>query len=591
VWGAVRRIARRARAEPVVDGADSSARTYAEWIARFDTPDAEMRRAIDAELAALTDPAPISLVMPVFDPPEDLLRAALESVCAQWYGQWQLCAVDDGSTMPWVARVLDEFARRDGRITVITHRQNRHISAATNAGVAAATGRYVGVVDHDDLLAPHALAMLALAMAAKPDAGLVYTDEDHLDEDGSRRDPYCKPDFDPVLLLAQNYLAHLCVVRRDLVEAVGGYREGFEGSQDWDMALRVVERLRPEQVVHVPRVLYHWRAHAGSTASDTSVKGYAIDAGRRAVADHLRRIGVAASVRTTEPTGFTRLVWDGEAGSSSPTVCVVMPAMTGELLQRAVDSVLARTTYSPFTLTVVVPPDGPSAVAEFLEQRTGQLTVLAADADANADGDAVVARRAALFAAGAAATDADVVCFVHDDVEVGTDRWLDELVGLLGLPGVGAVGAKLSGPDGTVRHFGYRMGLQGEVFEPMVGRDRLDGGYFGRALLVGSVVAASSAGLAVRRAAYLAAGGHRAGDASSDAAADVDLCRRIGGAGWRCAVTPYAELVHHACDPQEPGAVAANGWRGEDPTWNPNLVADGNGDLAWPPRIERAVHV
>jgi glycosyltransferase involved in cell wall biosynthesis len=579
----MRRITRR----EAVDGAEPPTPTYAEWIARFDTPDADTRQAVETELAALPDPAPISLVMPVFDPPEDLLRAALDSVCAQWYGRWQLCAVDDGSTRPWVQRVLEEYACRDGRITVITHRQNRHISAATNAGVAAATGRYVGVVDHDDLLAPHALALVALAVATKPDAGLVYTDDDHLDEDGSRRDPYCKPDFDPVLLLGQNYVAHLCVVRRDLVDAVGGYREGYEGSQDWDMVLRVMERLRPEQVVHIPRVLYHWRAHPGSTASDTSVKGYAIDAGRRAVADHLRRLGVAASARTTEPTGFTRIVW-GEIGATpNPTVSVVMAAMSGESLRRAVDSVLARTTYPAVGLTVVVPADDPRSVDEFLEQRTEQLTVLAAEAA----GDSVAARRAALFVVGAAATASDVVCFVHDDIEVHTDRWIEELVGVLGLPGVGAVGAKLSTSDGAVQHFGYRMGPQGEVYEPMVGRDRLDAGYFGRALLVGSVMAASSAGLAVRREAYVAAGGHRAAGATTDAAVDVDLCRRIGGAGWRCALTPYAELVHHGCAPLASGAGVASGWHGEDPTWNPNLVAGGNGEMAWPPRVARVVHV
>jgi GT2 family glycosyltransferase len=513
--------------------------------------------------------------MPVYDTPEVLLRKAFDSVLAQWYGHWELCAVDDGSTAPWVPGVLEEYSRRDSRVTVVTHPHNRHIAAASNSGLAATNGSFVAALDHDDELAPQALAFVALTIGAHPDAGLLYSDEDHLDEDGTRRDPYFKPDFDPVLLLAQNYVAHLCVMRREVVDAVGGYREGFDGSQDWDLVLRVVERLRPEQIVHVPRVLYHWRAHQGSTARDTSTKDYAIDAGRRSVAEHLRRIGVEASVRTTAPTGFTRVTWEAE----SPTVSVVMPAITGDSLIQSVDGVLARTRRRDVELQVVLCGEEAPVVRDFLDQHRGQLSVLLVDG-----GDEPRAsRRARMFAAGASASEADVVCFLHDDVEVLADGWLDELTGLLGVPGVGAVGAKLLAPGGSVRHFGYRLAPSGEVVEPLVGRDRLDAGYFGRAGLIGSSVAVSGAAMAVRRDVYAQVGGHRAHD--SDALVDVDLCLRIRDAGWRCAVNPYAELVHHECDsPPDPAAIVA-GWHGEDPTWNPNLSAAGNGELAWPPRI------
>jgi GT2 family glycosyltransferase len=188
-----------------------------------------------------------------------------------------------------------------------------------------------------------------------------------------------------------------------------------------------------------------------------------------------------------------------------------------------------------------------------------------------------------MFGAGVAASDADIACFLHDDVEVLGDHWLDEMVGLLGVPGVGAVGAKLLTSAGTVMQFGYRMGPSGEVLEPLVGRDRLDDGYFGRARLVGSVVAASGAAMAVRRGVYDEVGGH--GTFDSDALVDIDLCLRIREAGWRCAVTPYAELVHHGFDPLRGGSAVIADWHGEDPTWNPNLSADGTGELAWPPRI------
>ena len=382
-WATRRGRATRAAGDVGGDGTaggqDPPNPTYADWVARYDTPDDAARRAVESQLAKLADQPTISVVVPVFDTPEVLLHAALDSVVRQWYSRWELCIVDDGSTASWVSAVLDEYGHLDQRIRVITHGRNRHISAASNSGVEHTTGQFVAVLDHDDLLAPHALAEVVLALAAHPDAGLVYSDEDHLDQAGHRRDPYFKPDFDPVLLLAQNYVAHLCVVRRDVVEAISGFREGFEGSQDWDLVLRAVERLRPEQVVHIPRVLYHWRAHAGSTANQTSQKAYAIEAGRRSVADHLRRIGVAGAVRTTSPTGFTRVLWDATA--SPRRVSIVMAAVTGDPLMRAVDSVLARTTWPDSRLLVVLGGDEPPEVVRFLDQHRGHLDIVSAPVD------------------------------------------------------------------------------------------------------------------------------------------------------------------------------------------------------------------
>jgi GT2 family glycosyltransferase len=256
-----------------------------------------------------------------------------------------------------------------------------------------------------------------------------------------------------------------------------------------------------------------------------------------------------------------------------------MPAISGDSLIRAVDGVLNRTAGRDVELRVVVSGDESPAVRGFLGRHPEELSVTVVGGVAGPP----AARRARMFAAGAATSEADVVCFLHDDIEVRIDRWLDELAGLLGVPGVGAVGAKLLAPGGAVRHFGYRLAPSGEVVEPLVGRDRLDGGYFGRAGLVGSVVAASGAAMAVRRDVYTQVGGHRA--LETDTLVDVDLCLRIREAGWRCAVNPYAELVHHECDPPPARGATVDGWRGEDPTWNPNLSAAGNGELAWPPRI------
>lgn len=561
--------------------------TYAEWVARFDTPDAAEQAEVAGAVGALADPPTVSVLMPVFDPPEPLLRAAVESVRSQWYPHWELCLVDDGSTQPWVAPLLADWARRDPRVRVDALGANRHIAAASNAALALGTGAFVAPVDHDDVLAPDALARAALALAARPGAALCYSDEDHLDEGGARCDPYFKPDYDPLLLLGQNYLAHLCLLRRDLVDAVGGFREGLEGSQDWDLVLRVAEKLAPEQVVHVPRVLYHWRAHPGSTAWSGGAKSYAVEAGRRAVAEHLGRAGLAASVRAVPPTGFTRVHW--ALPSPAPTVSVIVASVTGEPLRRAVDSVLQRTTYPSVDVTVVVCGAVDEEVDRYLSERRGLVRVVEVPADAGClPGDGLPPsppERAVMVAAGVDEAEGEVLCFLHDDTEVVTDRWLEELVGPLAVPGVGLVGGKLLAPDGSVRHFGYRVGPDGTVLQPYRGLHRLDPGSFGRAGLLQSVTAASGAALVVRRPAFASVGGYAPVAEGDDTAADVDLCRRLRAAGWRVAVTPHAELLHHECDPGGGRPVVMAGWGGAaDPAGNPNAALDGSGAPAWPPR-------
>ncbi len=286
--GTLRRLYGRLRGREVATGpapppvpaavnpADGS---YETWIEMFDALDDEGRRRIESHLQALPERPRISVLMPVYNPPVDLLQAAIESVREQIYPDWELCIADDCSTDAAVERVLDDYAATDPRIVVVHRTENGHISAASNSALALASGRWVALLDHDDLLAPHALALVAVALAEHPDAAMVYSDEDKIDEAGQRRDPFFKPDFDPLLLTGQNFVSHLSAFRKDLVDHAGGYREGYEGSQDWDLTLRVSELVSASQVVHIPHVLYHWRVHASSTAALVSAKPYAVDAG------------------------------------------------------------------------------------------------------------------------------------------------------------------------------------------------------------------------------------------------------------------------------------------------------------------------
>jgi hypothetical protein len=283
---------------------------------------AQMERAVASSSSPATDSAAelprFSVLMPVYNPPLDFWDQAIESLRAQWYPHWELCVADDASTDPRVRERLHAWAEREPRIRWVTLAKNGHISAASNAALELATGSWVALFDQDDLLPPQALWRVVQAITAHPDAGLLYSDEDKVDEAGQRFGPYFKPAFDLDLLRGQNMISHLGVYRRSLLQEVGGFRVGYEGSQDHDLALRCIERLKPSQVVHIPRVLYHWRVHQHSTASGQAAKPYALDAGLRAVQDHLQRCGVRARVQPHPAIPHHVVVHDASASIDQP---------------------------------------------------------------------------------------------------------------------------------------------------------------------------------------------------------------------------------------------------------------------------------
>jgi GT2 family glycosyltransferase len=562
---------------------------YQTWVECYDTIDEGARAIIRRRLAGLKDPPLVSVILPVFNPPEIYLREAIDSIRGQLYENWQLCVADDASTAAWVPKVLAEYAAEDPRVIVERRSANGHISASSNTAIGLATGEWIALFDHDDIMAEHALALAVLALAEHPDAALLYSDEDHIDDDGQRDHAYFKPDFDPVLLLGQNYFSHLCMLRRDLVEAVGGYRVGYEGSQDWDLVLRATEQIRPDQVVHVPHVLYHWRAHPGSTASSLSAKPYAAAAAQRSVTDHLERAGQLGSVLTIGGSSFNRVQWS--IPDTPPAVSVVVLARNALRMIRCIDSIMIRSTYPDIELVVVDDGDRRPPLRQFLLERS-DLTVVREYGDVS---DSALRNAAARAARG------EVLCFVHDDVEVITDRWLEEMVGLLLQPGIGATGAKLLYPDGSVQHSGVVAGIGGTTGNVHRLIDRLEPGYFGRAMLAQCYSAVSWACMTVRREAFEQVGGFDEAHLSG-AFGDVDFCFRLGEAGWRVGWTPHAELIHHESVDFARESHGENAVRfardirylhtrwgrllGADPAYNPNLsLAHEVFSLAWPPRV------
>ncbi len=584
-YGLFRRHRPEAHVEPMGNTAPADG-SYATWIDMYDTVDESVRSRLREELEGLVAPPLISVIMPVYDTEESHLREAVASVRRQLYPNWELCIADDGSSSQWIAPILDSLAREDDRVTVVHREVNGHISVASNAAFALAHGEWVALVDHDDVLPEHALAIAALAISRYPQAGMVYSDEDTLDDSGHRHPGYFKPDFDPLLLLGQNYLAHLCLIRRDLVDQVGGWRTGFEGSQDWDLVLRVSELLREDQVVHVPHVLYHWRVHPGSTAGRPDAKPYAAAAGQRAVAEHLRRLGREGDIVPVPMTGWNRVRW--VLPKHPPKVSIIIPTRDSLLLPRCIESVRRLTTYPEVEIVVV--DNGSMGVGplEYLRQLEGVATVIRDEREFNFS---------ALNNAAVRRSTGEVVCFLNDDTEVITDRWLDEMVGQLVQPGVGAVGAKLYYEDGRVQHGGILLGVNGLAAHSHRLYDRLSPGYFGRLVLPQRFSAVTAACMVVRREVWEQVGGldeEHLGVAFND----VDFCLRLREAGWTVVWTPAAELFHHESvtrgeDAEEERHLAEVRYMKQrwtdvlfaDPAYNPNLSIAGEPfTLAWPPR-------
>lgn len=586
------RCAAAVRAQVAAEMPEHLRRDYLSWIRQFDTLTPEKKVALQARLEAL-DPRQrplVSVLMPVYNTPEQWLTRAIESVRAQVYPHWELCIADDASPSAHVRAVLADFARRDQRIKVVHRGENGHISAASNSALELATGEFVALLDHDDELPPHALAEFVLQLAQTPETDLVYSDEDKIDEEGRRFSPYFKPDFLPELLTGQNFVSHLSVYRTSLVRSVGGFRVGYEGSQDWDLALRIVEKTTPERIRHIPKILYHWRAIAGSTARAVNEKDYTRTAARRALADHFARRGLKVELRNV-PGDHWQIVYP--LPPTPPLVSIIIPTKNAEqLLRLCIGSILAKTTYPNFEIVVVNNrSDDPATLAYFDELRRIDVRVLDYDAPFNYSALNNFAVREAR---------GEVVCLLNNDVEIISPGWLDEMVSHAIRPEIGAVGAMLYYPDNTIQHAGVVLGIMGVANHAFLNLPRGTDGYMNRGRLAQNYSAVTGACLVIRRSVYEQVGGLNSTELAI-AFNDVDFCLRVRAAGYRNVWTPFAELYHHesASRGTEDTAEKLARFHSEvaymrdhwgeildrDPAYNPNLTLERmDFSLSFPPR-------
>ncbi|WP_175414862.1 glycosyltransferase [Nibricoccus aquaticus] len=565
---------------------------YTRWLKQHDRSSSAQTASVRNTLNSLPIPAQhrLSILMPVYNTDPRWLTRAIDSVRNQLYPNWELCIADDASTEPPIRRLLAKESASDPRIKIIYRERNGHISEASNSALTLATGAFVVLLDHDDELHPHALAEAALALSKNPGLDLLYSDRDKIDDYGKRFAPYFKPDWNPDLLLAQNYLCHLIIFRTERLRQIGGFRKGYEGSQDWDLALRYTEGLGPDKIHHIPKVLYHWRAAPGSTALHLNEKNsYPQRAARKALTDHLTRTATSAELLPT-PGQHWRIKYT--LPSPAPTVCIALP-----LIDRIIDALASAekihtaTSYDSSRLLVGMHADhaasNPAPTKVSCSRTVARISSLICN---GSPGYASYANQLAR------ASNAKILTFLDPDLFPTNPGWLDELVSQLSRKEIGAVGGHIIGPDKKILQTGI-------IIEPSVAGDRFTAlsafawsdpnsdGYNNRLRLVQDYTALSADGLAIKRDLFLRLGGFDESFASHQSAA-IDLCLRIRQSGLRVINTPHAQLMRATNTrfeiPHTDRIALFQRWSSthlHDPAYNRNLALYGGGfSLAFPPR-------
>ncbi len=539
-----------------------------------------------------------SVLMPVFKTPMWALERSVGSVLRQSHADWELCICDDASDDPEITEFLTRLARRDSRIRVTSLEAQSGISVATNAAFALSRGRYITFLDHDDELTKDALATVARTTSSSPGAEFIYSDEDKIGLGGERFDPLFKPDWSPDLLLSFAYTCHLAVLSRALMQRVGGLRREFDGSQDYDLALRASELA--SEIVHIPEVLYHWRTLPGSAASDTTAsvaKPWAYDAGTRAIADALKRRNEPGEV--TQDDRYPGRYHVRREVPDHPRVSIIIPFRDEpKMLATCIETMRRDPGYDNFEFVLV---DNNSELPETM----ALLDRLAEDQDV------IVARYdrpfnwSAVNNFGAARATGEVLLFSNNDIEANRPGWLHAMLGHAMRPEVGVVGAKLLYPDGTIQHAGVVIGLGGIAGHILRGLPADRPGYNSTSISTRNCSVVTGACLMTRRAVFDGVGGF--GEELAVAFNDVDFCLKVRRQGLLVVYTPLAELIHHESrsrghtdDLVEHGVIVAR-WADEiiagDPYMNRNLshwrywcpLATPQEDYRWKTYLERSI--
>ncbi len=514
-----------------IDHERGFASDYDRWIYEFEGPADEL---IDLKLGSIQSRPLISILMAVYNTDPLELAAAIQSVIDQSLDNWQLCIADDCSSRSEIREILDDFARRDARIKLAFQNERGGISKTCNAAWQMAEGEYIAFLDHDDTLAPHALAYICETLDRCPEADLLYSDEDKIDRKGKRFDPFFKPDWSPDLLLSENYICHLLVLRQDLARKIGTFHSDCDGSQDYDLILRA--SAHAGRIEHIPKVLYHWRAGVASTASSADNKHYALEAAQQALQRHAERTGKQMRVEPASISGRWRARY--QIPENTRISVIIASGGNANILRTNLDALFGKTTYKNFE--VLIADNSKSGIIEKLvteeQRRSRTLGYL--------DWRHKPFNFSAINNAAAKQCDSPVLLFLNDDTSAINPDWLESMLELATLPEVGVVGAKLLYPDGRIQHAGVVMGLYDNCGHAFKGLDGAISHYFDFSDIIRNVSAVTGACLMTKADLFWRAGGF---DESDFAVAfnDIDLCLKIGSLGYRVVYTPHARLYHH----------------------------------------------
>lgn len=476
-------------------------------------------------------PPLISVVVPIYKTPEVFLCQMIESVTAQTYPHWKLCIADGSEDVSQTKSIVERYLS-DKRIKYVILEKNLGIADNTNAAMELADGDYIALFDHDDLLAENALYEVADRIC-KTGAEIVYTDEDKVTSDLSERyQPNFKPDFNLDLLRSNNYICHLLVVKKTLVQEVGGQKKEFDGAQDHEFLFRCVEKAKG--IEHIPKVLYHWRVHKASTADNPLSKKYAYDAGKRAVTEHIRRCGEEAEVTDTLFPGFYRAKYQV---TGEPLVSIIIPNKDEkETLKKCLDSIKEKSTYHNYEIIIVENNSTSQEIFDYYKEIDGR------------DGIRVVYWKSgfnysALNNFGFTFAKGDYILCLNNDVTVITPDWLERMIGQCQRKEVGIVGVKLYYPDDTIQHAGVIIGIGGVAGAMFVGMARERSGYLRKAILQQDLSAVTAACMMVDRKAWEAAGGFN--EDLAVAFNDIDFCLKVRREGYLVVYEPNVELYHY----------------------------------------------
>ena len=502
---------------------------YGPWYQAY-VPDQE---TLEAQKKHKFDYRPlISIAVPAYQTPVEFLKQMIESLISQTYPEWELCIANASPDNEEMQRVLADYSAKDSRVRFCNLKENLGIAENTNRAFSMAKGEFMGLLDHDDLLAPNALYEIVQALQDHPQADALYTDEDKVTTELDEHfQPHLKPDFNLDLLRSNNYICHFFVVRRSIVEKAGGFRKEFDGAQDYDFIFRCTENAR--EVLHVPEILYHWRTHKASTADNPASKMYAFEAGKRAIEANLERTETKGVVSHTQDLGFYRVKYPVQG---KPLVSVIIPNKDEkETLQTCMEMLNSNTSYQNFEIIIIENNSTTDEIFRYYKElsKDPRIHLLRWGKEFN---------YSVINNFGVAHAKGEYLLFLNNDIKSINPDWMEELLGVCQRPEVGGVGAKLIYPDNTIQHAGCVVGMGGIAGHMFVDMPADRTGYLHKASLLQDMSAVTAACLMMKKEVFEEAGGFT--EELAVAFNDVDLCRKVRKNNHLIVYDPYAKLYH-----------------------------------------------